>query len=334
MRPLQLIAEIKSRNKNGIMRPILIESSPGLGKTQIASQAAKELEIGFMTIHVPLMQPEDFGLPMPSKNRDGISFLVPSGKFPFENSDCPEKGILLLDEVSQGSESLQKIIANLSLARELHGKKLKAGWTIVATGNRTIDRSGANRILGHFRNRVTSMPLDVSLDDWTTWALNNNVKTEVIAFIRFRPDLLNNFDPQKEVNATPRSWVDGVSDSLGYVSKESEFEVFKGDVGEGPASEFLSFLEIFRTLPNPDSILLDPKKSGVPTKPATQYAICGALATRVNKGNFERALTYIERLPPEFSMLFILDATRKNPEICNTKAYIKFVSGPTYKTLT
>src|SRR5690606_30792524 len=153
-------------------RPLMIESSPGLGKTQIVAQAANELGIGFMTIHAPLLQPEDYGMPViHGAKKDQLKFVVSSDKFPLEGSDCAEQGIFLIDELSQADNSAQKILANLIQEREIHGQKLKDGWTIVATGNRQADRAGANRILGHLSNRMTRVELEASLDDWTQWAL-------------------------------------------------------------------------------------------------------------------------------------------------------------------
>jgi hypothetical protein len=198
------------------------------------------------------------------------------------------------------------------------------GWQVVSTGNRQSDRAGANRVLSHLRNRETVLELETHLDDWTAWAINNNVKPEVISFIRFRPGLLHDFDPQRDQNATPRAWVEGVSDVLGTVPADAEFECFKGAVGEGSAAEFVGFVRIFRKLPNPDAILLNPKTADVPADPATLYALSGALAQRATESNFERVCQYSERMPPEFSVLMISYAARRNPDLANTQAFTKW----------
>lgn len=326
MKPSQLVSLIQSRHEAEIRRALLVEAAPGVGKTEIAYQVSKILKIGFMAIHAPLLVAEDYGFPVVSKDKMNVDFVVSSSKFPLEGSDCPEFGIFLIDELPQADTAGQKILANLVQEREIHGKKLKAGWTIVCTGNRQKDRAGANRILGHLGNKITRVELDVSLDDWTQWALQNDVNPEVVAFIRFRPALLSNFDPQQEINATPRAWVHGVSACLGAIPKELEFECFKGDVGEGPAAEFLAFLKIYRNMPNPDAILLDPKKAKLPTDPATLYALCGALSHRATPQNFGRALTYVRRMDPEFSVLFVKDAGAKNGDVFTTKDYIDWAS--------
>lgn len=326
MKPTDLKNLIVARFKAGIFRPLYIEGSPGVGKTQICRQAADELKVGFLVIHAPLLQPEDYGFPVINATKTDVSFLVSKEKFPVEGSDCPETGIFLIDELGQADSPIQKILRNLIQEREIHGKKLKKGWSIVATGNRVSDRAGANRLLSHMSNALTRVEFDVSLDDWSTWALENGVKTEVVSFIRFRPELLNTFDAQKEINATPRAWVEGVSKSLGIVDSALEFSVFKGDVGDGAAAEFLGFLKIFRNLPSPDAIILDPKGSEVPKDGATLYALCGALAHRATETNFIRLVEYIQRLPAEFGLLFVRDATKLCPKILTTKEFIAWAS--------
>lgn len=352
MKPSELKALIIARIKGKIFRPVHVEGSPGLGKTEIQKQIAEELGIGFRLIHAPLLQPEDYSFPVVSADKTTVDFIVSKNLFPIVGADCPETGILLIDDLAQADNSTQKILRNLILEREIHGKKLKEGWTIVTTGNRTTDRAGSNRILTHLRNSLTTIELEVSLDDWTNWALNNGVKTEIISFIRFRPELLNNFNPQSEVNATPRAWVQGVSAALGVVDPSQEFEVFKGDVGEGPAAELVGFLKIYRKLPSVDSILLNPTGLAVPTDPATLYALCGSLAHRSTVDNFGRVVQFVSRIPSEFQVLFVRDATRcKKPtrddqgkikqcgkcEPCKIQAsaeFIKLAAGPLAKVLT
>lgn len=327
MKPTELKQLIMQSVKADVRRPILVESSPGLGKTQIAAQVANELGIAFKPIHAPLLQPEDYGFPIVSREKNDVAFVVSKEKFPIQGSDFPDKGILLIDELSQADNSAQKILANLLHEKEIHGQFLKQGWTIVATGNRTTDRAGANRILSHLGNRVTRVELEASLDDWTQWALANSVSMEVIAFIRFRPELLNQFDPQQEINPTPRAWVDGISARLGKIDASLEFPAFKGDVGEGPAAEFLAFLKVYRNLPSVDSIILNPTGVAVPTDAATRYALCGALNHKTTDQNFGRIMKFVERMPAEFSVLYIRDAIKRTPSIQATKEFIDWASG-------
>lgn len=337
MRSSLLAETLKSRAtahmQGKLKRSTYIVGSPGLGKTQITAQVAKDMGAGFMQLHAPLMQPEDYGMPVVNAARDGVDFVVPTKKFPVVGSDCPDTGILLIDEMPQADNSGQKILANLMQEREIHGKKLKDGWHIVATGNKSTDRAGANRVLSHLSDRLTMYELEPHLDDWCSWALSHGVDPGVVSFIRFKPGLLSDFDPQRDKNPTPRGWVDGVSAAIGTVPTEAEFATFAGDVGEGPASEFTAFLKILRKLPNPDAVLMHPDKAEVPTDPSTLYAISGAIAHRASPDNFERVMTYGKRLPPEFTVLVVRDALNRNKDIHQTRAFIDWATNEGSKVL-
>jgi len=309
-----------------IQRTVCIEGAPGGGKTTIVQEVAQSLDVPYIERHMPTMLVEDFGILFPSSasgdSDSTLHYKLPDW-FPVKGKS-PDRGILCFDDRNQAPADLQKVLANICQARNLHGTPLPEGWMVVSTGNRQADRAGANRVLSHLRNRETVLELETHLDDWTAWAIQHDVKPEVISFIRFRPGLLHDFDPQRDCNATPRSWVEGVSDVLGTVPAEAEFECFKGAVGEGAAAEFVGFVRIFRKLPNPDAILLNPTTSDVPRDPATLYALSGALSHRATTASMDRFTTYIERMPPEFSVLSMSMAARRDPDLANTQAFTKW----------
>jgi hypothetical protein len=305
-----------------VRRTVCIEGAPGGGKTTIVHEVAQELGIPCIERHMPTMLVEDFGILFPEGDGAKLSYKLPDW-FPVKGK-APQQGILLFDDRNQASADLQKVLANICQARTLHGTPMPEGWQVISTGNRQSDRAGANRVLGHLRNRETVIELETHLDDFTQWALDHNVKPEVISFTRFRPGLLHDYDPQRDQNATPRSWVEGVSDVLGTVPAEAEFECFKGAVGEGAAAEFVGYLRIFRKLPNPDAILLNPTAGEVPTDPATLYALAGSLAHRVTPTAMQRFVTYVERMPPEFSVLAMSMACRRDTSLANTGAFTQW----------
>lgn len=323
MRPTLLKDTLKSLVSVG--RTVCIEGAPGGGKTTVVQNTAVELDKHYIENHVPTMLVEDFGVPDMMTQGTSFGYKLPEW-FPFKGSkyDDGRGGILCFDDRNQANSDLQKVIANICQARNLHGVPLADGWTVVSTGNRQSDRAGANRVLSHLRNRETVLEFDTHLDDWTAWAIDNDVKPELVSFIRFRPGLLHDFDAQRDQNPTPRSWVEGVSAVLGVVPSDAEYEAFKGAVGEGAAAEFVGFLRIFRKLPNPDHILLNPTTVNVPTDPATLYALSGALAQRVTPANLDRACQYLERMPADFSVLAMSVAVRGNADLCNTQAFTKW----------
>lgn len=328
MRPADLKTLIAARLSAKILRPIHIEGAPGLGKTEIAAQVAASQgpDFGFLVIHAPLLAPEDYGFPVISADRSDVSFIVSKSRFPVEGSSHPARGLLLIDELAQADASAQKVLRNLIQAREIHGQRLLPGWTIITTGNRAADRAGAFRLLSHMSNVLTRITLDASLPDWTEWALSANVRPEVIAFLNFRPELLSTFDPNSEINATPRSWTQGVSAALGTIPAALELPTFSGDVGEGPAAEFIAFLRIYRNLPSIAEILKTPLTAPVPTAPNVLYALSGALTHHATPENFSALMSYVARIPAEFQVLLLTTLVKKLPSIQNTPPFITWAT--------
>jgi hypothetical protein len=81
---------------------------------------------------------------------------------------------------------------------------------------------------------------------------------------------------------------------------------------------------MFRDLPSIDAILLSPTTERVPDDPAAQYAVASALAHRATDCNFDRISLYINRVPIEFRVLCVRDATVRQPQIRHTAAYTRW----------
>lgn len=308
----------------GIRRTVLIVGPPGGGKTTIVREVADELYLPIIIRNPALTPVEDFGAPDMLAEGKSFGYKMPDW-FPYQGKPGTENGgILLFDDRTQAGPDHQKAIAHLCQARDLHGVPLADGWQVVSTGNLQSHRAGAVRTLSHLANRETTLEFETDLNDSTKWMIDHGVKPEVVSFIRFRPGLLHDFDPQRDANPTPRSWVEGVSDVLGTVPFDAEYECFKGAVGEGAAAEFVGFMRIWRKLPNPDAVLMNPSTADVPEDPATLYALSGSLASRITDSNMDRAVTYAERMPAEFSVLMISQALRKNPDLASTQAFVKW----------
>jgi len=114
-------------------------------------------------------------------------------------------------------------------------------------------------------------------------------------------------------------------DSLGSQANAAiEHEVIAGAVGTGAATEFPAFLRMFRELPNIDAILLNPTQEPVPENAAAQYAVASGLARCASGTNFDRICLYLNRLPTEFRVLCVRDATLRAPGIRCTAGYTKW----------
>jgi hypothetical protein len=191
-------------------------------------------------------------------------------------------------------------------------------------GNREIDRAIANRMSAALGNRLLHIDYEVHLEDWITWAIEHKVETELLAFMRFRPELLHKFDANSKAWPSPRTWMFASQIMHSGLSQDTEFELLKGTVGEGPAGEFMAFMNVYLDLPSIEKILANPERERVPTKPDSLYALATALATHATKENFEKMMKYVTRIATEYQVVFIRDTVRRKAPIENTKAFIKW----------
>jgi hypothetical protein len=281
------------------------------------------------------MPAEDFGVPIPVHENKSLEFFIPKGKFPFVGDDSwPEFGVIQLDEIAGMDNAQQKVAANMIQEGELHGFVIKPGWIFVCTGNRQEDRAGANRILSHLNDRYTTVEYETKTSDWIEWAYANNVRSEVIAFIMWRSDLLAPaFDPNLPKNATPRGWAEGVSMALETDPKAALFESIKGEVGEGPAVEFMAFNDTYLSVPDPDVVFAKPDTYHVPDEAHILYALIGALIARVEDTTFQAFITYVSRMPPEFMVMAMRNVITAHPSLTQTTAFVKWAGTTGAKAL-
>jgi hypothetical protein len=293
-----------------------LEGAPGGGKSALAKEVGKEL--GFDQVemfYASLRDPVDL-LGTPSNGGEFTSWKPPEELAKLSTG----RNLLILDELSDAEKQMQNALCSLIYERKVGKLQLSRDTYIIATGNRTKDKSGANRLVSKLRGRLRTIEYTENIHDWSEWALTAGLQTVLIQFLRFRPDLLSAFDPDK-ICPTPRNWerVNLVDASL---PTEVYFMNVAGDVGEGAAAEFTGFRRIFEALPNIDALLMNPAKAEVPTDPAVKYALTGAIAHRVSKDNFDRVCEFVDKLEPEFQVMLVSDAMKLCPDIKNTKAFV------------
>ena len=304
-------------------RPILIVGPPGVGKTDIVKQAAKAAKMDLLISHPVVSDPTDYkGLP---GIVDGAAEFLPYGDLR-KLIDAKKPTVCFLDDLGQAPPIVQAAAMQLLLARRVNGHKVSDKVTFVAASNRRQDKAGVTSVLEPVKSRFASIiELTVDVDDWCGWALENGVPAQVVAFIRFKPALLCAFEPTADLTNSPcprtvtnaATWLaDGVTD----------YDVIAGAAGAGFATELIAFLDVWKNLPSPDAVLMDPDGAPIPTEPATLYALIGALVDKVSENSAGRLVRYADRLPDEWAVLLVRDAERRCKEVATTKEYIKWVT--------
>jgi hypothetical protein len=299
----------------------LIKGAPGIGKSDIMEQVAKELKMDLIISHPVVSDPTDYkGLP---GIVDGKAEFLPYGDLR-KLMEAKKPTICFLDDLGQAPAVVQAACMQLLLARQINGKAISKHITFAAATNRRKDRAGVTGILEPVKSRFkTIVELEADSDEWIEWAFENEMPAELIGFIHFRPAMLNSDEATADIvnHPCPRTiaaagqWI-----NLGVTSHE----VLAGCIGPGAAAELIGFLKVFKSLPNIAAILLDPKKTAVPEDPAARYAVVAALVEKATEDNADRILQYADRLPADFSVLLVRDMIRKDNKIQNTTGFINW----------
>lgn len=324
MKPSELKTTILSATKHKYN--LLIKGSPGIGKTDIVTAAAEESDQRLIISHPVVSDPVDYkGLPFVI---DGEAVFLPFGELKkLISADKPT--IFFMDDLGQAPPSVQAAAMQLLLARAINEHPVSDHVSFVAATNRKQDKAGVSGVLEPVKSRFSSIvELEVDLEDWVKWARANNMPPELIAFLRFRPGLLNDFKPTADMTNSPcpRTIAHVGKWMSSGISKELEYEIYMGAAGEGFAAELITFLKIYRNLESPDYVIAHPDKAKVSDDPATLYAMCGALAAKADQTNMDAICTYANRMIPEFSVLLIKEATSANELVAETPAFITWAS--------
>lgn len=306
--------------------PVFTWGPPGVGKSDIIKQAAKDRKWGLIDFRAVLRDPVDLrGIPMTNPKTKTTVWCVPE-ELPNEDRHG-KRGIFFMDELNAANQQVQAACFGLVLDRKLGDYVMPKGWVIVAAGNRQSDRSAAQRMPRALANRFAHIEVEANPDVWVRDYASTHCHPMLSAFIRFRKELIHNMDVDgggdERMFPTPRAWaqVSKFVDSPDSV----RYPLVRGLVGEAAAAEFEGFYKTWRELPDLDEIIKNPKRTPVPEEPSALYAVSAALARKATRDNMTSIVTYAERLGREYEIVTVMDATKREPTLTKTKAYIGFI---------
>lgn len=183
-----------------VVRPVFIWGAPGIGKSSLVEEFAREVGIPCVSLLGSQLAPEDLiGVP---QIIDGTSRFCPPKIIARSEPYC-----LFLDELNACSHEVQKAFYSLIHERRIGEYHLPAGSIVIGAGNRASDSAIVKPMSSALLNRMIHVHLKASHRDWLEWAKNNNIHPWVIEYIQTRPDHLWSQPPKhEETFSTPRSW--------------------------------------------------------------------------------------------------------------------------------
>ena len=279
MRPRHLQSvlehELTSASR-GHHTPVMIWGPPGVGKSQMVTAVAKQHKVPVIDIRLSQMEPSDLrGIPF--RVNDLVEWAVP--RMLPDSTRHGETGILFLDEITSALPAVSAAAYQLILDRCLGDYRVPDGWVIFAAGNRQGDRGVSYAMPTPLANRFTHFDFDINLDDWVAWAHGHNIDERLIGFLRFRPELLFDFDPALDPIAfpTPRSW-EFAHHALQKFDQQPQLLVgaLQACVGKAAGIEINAFIDNLHSLPDINAILQGAELPA-PDSIDLQYALASSL---------------------------------------------------------
>lgn len=321
--------------------PVMVWGPPGVGKSTIVKNLAREMGIGFVDVRLAQMESIDIrGLPLPDKEAHCVQWL-PSSIFPRDND---KGGIIFLDELSAAPKDVQVASYELILDRQLGGGdiyKVPSKWIIVAAGNRSCDRAVSTTMSSALANRMMHLEIEADYEDWTMWAVSHGAHPAVVGFINFKPKLLMDVDDQNLERGfpTPRSW-ERVSEMCKVLKNETLLrKAVYGLVGVPAGHQFMEFYNLSSQMDNVLEMMTDPnKKIVIPSRADLKYAMCSAMVYHLWRGKdkdetkklVDGFLRISMLLPPAFTTMAMEAARSGNDKIPRSMAVMTLMRHPAY----
>lgn len=320
-------------------------SSPGLGKSALIAQIAERLNLCLIDIRLSQMAPEDLnGFPAVidveievngkkqtikngKKQTIKKATYIPMDVFPIPGQNMPinpktgkqyNGWLLFLDEFNSATPAVQVAAYKIVLDKMVGMHKLHPRCVIATAGNLMTDKAIVQRSSTATQSRIVHFAIKADNDAWELWAANASIDHRVISFLKWKPDMLHNFDPNHTdlTFPCPRTW-EMVSDCIKSM-ETIPFEkrpLLAGCVGIGAAQEFYGYTEVFKNLPQFEDILRDPDDCPMSIEPATQYALAGMIGSKMTVETADECVRFLQRLGADFQVTALRQAIGRVPEL-------------------
>ena len=271
-----------------ILGTLFIWGAPGIGKTQITTQLAKELGIQIQVWTLATLDPTDLkGIPFvkkitnllfPKRTIHAIPSVLPKSNWNGKNN---KGGILFLDEFNRGSSYVHNAALSLINNGKIDDYKLPSRWLIVAAGNKLSDLANmaGSEMSAEMQNRFYHVNLVPTVKDFKGFAKDKeNTNPDILEFLSFNTSYLHKMEDDPNIladypsYATPRSWIAASREHYQATGKNWDNKlpydtikrIYSAHVGREAASQFVNFIE-FKDKYN-ESDIIDVYQNGAKAK--------------------------------------------------------------------
>lgn len=246
-------------------RPILLMGPPGIGKTAIMEQVAKELGINLVSYTITHHTRQSaIGLPFISqKEYDGreysvteytMSEIIASVYEQIEKSGIHE-GILFLDEINCVSETLAPTMLQFLQYKKFGNHKVPDGFVIVTAGNPPEYNKSVRDFDIVTLDRVKRIFIEEDYNVWREYAYKADIHGSIMSYLEIKKKNFYNIvsDVEGKRFVTARGWED--LSQVMKVYEELRIPVTKDFViqylqDEEIAGDFANYYELYNKYRN------------------------------------------------------------------------------------
>ena len=201
-------------------RPVLLIGPPGIGKTQIMEQIARECEIGLVAytithhtrqsaVGLPFIKEEQYDGKTYSVTEYTMSEIIASVYHKIEEGGRKE-GILFIDEINCVSETLAPTMLQFLQCKTFGNQAVPEGWIIAAAGNPPEYNKSVRDFDMVTLDRVRCMNIEADLGVWKEYAREKRLNSAILSYLELRPK--NFYRVEADVDGlqfvTARGWED------------------------------------------------------------------------------------------------------------------------------
>ena len=281
-----------------VKRPIFLWGPPGIGKSDVVAEIARDMGALLIDLRLGQMDPTDIrGIPFYNKELGKMDWAPPIDLPDEETASQYPYVVLFMDEMNSAPPAVQSAAYQLVLNRRVGKYRLPDNVVMVAAGNRESDKGVTYRMPTPLSNRFVHSEMKVDFPSWQEWAIKNQIHKDVVGFLTFAKQDLYDFDAKSSSRAfaTPRSWT-FVSELLADedLDVSTTTDLIAGTVGEGLAVKFMAHRKNASKLPKPEDILSG-KATELETKEVSAmyslvislcYELKGAIERKVDNKEF------------------------------------------------
>ncbi len=201
-------------------RPVVLMGPPGIGKTQVMQQVAKECGVLLLSYTITHHTRQSaVGLPfIKEKEFDGKAYSITeytmseiiAGLYQKMEESGRREGILFIDEINCVSETLAPAMLAFLQCKTFGNQAVPEGWVIAAAGNPVEYNKSVREFDMVTLDRVRMISIEADDKIWKEYARNQDIHGALLSYLEIRPN--NFYRAQADVDGmqyvTARGWED------------------------------------------------------------------------------------------------------------------------------